>query len=384
MLKSNLPYTEEHEMLRDAFKKFIEKEIAPYHEEWEKEGVVPRELWLKAGENGFVCPWADEKYGGIEGDFLYSVIMTEALTKAGASGFALGLHNDIVVPYIYAFGNDEQKDRWMPGLTSGELISALAMTEPGAGSDLQGIKTTAVKDGDSYVINGQKTFISNGLLADVVVIAAKTDPNADPAYSGLSLIVVERDTPGFERGKKIPKVGMKAQDTAELFFDDCRVPAGNILGDPGSGFFQLMQKLQPERLVCAIGGQAMAEQCLDITIEYTQERQQFGRPIFKFQNTQFVLADMASEVSVGRAYVDRLVQDHMDGKNIVTETCMGKLWVCEMANRVADRCLQLHGGYGYCEEYPISKFWVDGRIQTIFAGTSEIMRVIIARSLGKG
>lgn len=384
MLKSNLPYTEEHEMLRDAFKKFIEKEIAPYHEEWEKEGVVPRELWLKAGENGFVCPWADEKYGGIEGDFLYSVIMTEALTKAGASGFALGLHNDIVVPYIYAFGNDEQKDRWMPGLTSGELISALAMTEPGAGSDLQGIKTTAVKDGDSYVINGQKTFISNGLLADVVVIAAKTDPNADPPYSGLSLIVVERDTPGFERGKKIPKVGMKAQDTAELFFDDCRVPAGNILGDPGSGFFQLMQKLQPERLVCAIGGQAMAEQCLDITIEYTQERQQFGRPIFKFQNTQFVLADMAAEVSVGRAYVDRLVQDHMDGKNIVTETCMGKLWICEMANRVADRCLQLHGGYGYCEEYPISKFWVDGRIQTIFAGTSEIMRVIIARSLGKG
>jgi acyl-CoA dehydrogenase len=384
MLKTNLPYTEEHEMLRDAFKKFIEKEIAPYHEEWEKDGVVPRELWLKAGENGFVCPWADEKYGGIEADFLYSVIMTEELTKAGASGFALGLHNDIVVPYIYAFGNDEQKDRWMPGLTSGELISAVAMTEPGAGSDLQGIKTTAVKDGDSYVINGQKTFISNGLLSDVVVIAAKTDPNADPPYSGLSLIVVERDAPGFERGKKIPKVGMKAQDTAELFFDDCRVPVGNILGEPGSGFFQLMQKLQPERLVCAIGGQAMAEQCLDITIEYTQERQQFGRPIFKFQNTQFVLADLAAEVSVGRSYVDRLVQDHMDGKDIVTETCMGKLWVCEMANRVADRCLQLHGGYGYCEEYPISKFWTDGRIQTIFAGTSEVMRVIIARSLGKG
>ena len=384
MLKSNLPYTEEHEMLRDAFKKFIEKEIAPYHEGWEKDGVVPRELWEKAGENGFLCPWADEKYGGIEGDFLYSVIMTEELTKAGASGFALGLHNDIVVPYIYAFGNDEQRDRWMPGLTSGELISAVAMTEPGAGSDLQGIKTTAVKDGDSYVINGQKTFISNGLLADVVIIAAKTDPDADPPYSGLSLIVVERDTPGFERGKKIPKIGMKAQDTAELFFDDCRVPVGNILGDEGSGFFQLMQKLQPERLVCAIGGQAMAEQCLDITIEYTQERQQFGRPIFKFQNTQFVLADMAAEVSVGRSYVDRLVQDHMDGKNIVTETCMGKLWVCEMANRVADRCLQLHGGYGYCEEYPISKFWTDGRIQTIFAGTSEVMRVIIARSLGKG
>jgi acyl-CoA dehydrogenase len=383
MLKSNLPYTEEHEMLRDAFKKFIDKEIAPYHEEWEKEGVVPRELWEKAGENGFVCPWADEKYGGIEGDFLYSVIMTEELTKAGASGFALGLHNDIVVPYIDAFADDEQKDRWMPGLVSGELISAVAMTEPGAGSDLQGIKTTAVKDGDSYVINGQKTFISNGLLADLVIVAAKTDPNADPPYTGLSLIVVERDAPGFERGKKIPKIGMKAQDTAELFFDDCRVPSNNVLGTEGSGFFQLMQKLQPERLVCAVGGQAMAEQCLDITIEYTQERQQFGRPIFKFQNTQFVLADLAAEVSVGRSYVDRLVQDHMDGKDIVTETCMGKLWVCEMANRVADRCLQLHGGYGYCEEYPISKFWTDGRIQTIFAGTSEVMRMIISRSLGK-
>jgi acyl-CoA dehydrogenase len=383
MLKSNLPYTEEHDMLRDAFKKFIDKEITPYHEEWEKDGVVPRELWEKAGENGFVCPWADEKYGGIEGDFLYSVIMTEELTKAGASGFALGLHNDIVVPYIDAFADDEQKDRWMPGLVSGESISAVAMTEPGAGSDLQGIKTTAVKDGDSYVINGQKTFISNGLLADLVIVAAKTDPNADPPYTGLSLIVVERDAPGFERGKKIPKIGMKAQDTAELFFDDCRVPTNNVLGTEGSGFFQLMQKLQPERLVCAIGGQAMAEQCLDITIEYTQERQQFGRPIFKFQNTQFVLADLAAEVSVGRAYVDRLVKDHMDGKDIVTETCMGKLWVCEMANRVADRCLQLHGGYGYCEEYPISKFWTDGRIQTIFAGTSEVMRMIISRSLGK-
>ena len=384
MLKSNLPYTEEHEMLRDTFKKFIEKEIAPYHEQWEKDGVVPRELWLKAGENGFLCPWADEKYGGIEADFLYSVIMTEELTKAGASGFALGLHNDIVVPYIDAFGDDEQKERWLPGCVSGEMISALAMTEPGAGSDLQGIKTSAVKDGDSYVINGQKTFISNGLLADIVIVAAKTDPNADPPYSGLSLIVVERDAPGFERGKKIQKIGMKAQDTAELFFDDCRVPANNVLGNEGSGFFQLMQKLQPERLVCAIGGQAAAEKCVEITIEYTQERQQFGRPIFKFQNTQFQLADMASEVSVGRSFVDRLVQDHMDGKDVVTETCMAKLWVCEMSNRVADRCLQLHGGYGYCEEYPISKFWADGRIQTIFAGTSEVMRLIISRSLGKG
>jgi acyl-CoA dehydrogenase len=383
MLKTNLPFTEEHEMLRDAFKKFIDKELAPYHEQWEKDGIVPREIWTKAGENGFLCPWADEKYGGIEADYLYSVIMTEELTKSGCSGFALGLHNDIVVPYIYAFGDDEQKERWMPGLISGESISAVAMTEPGAGSDLQGIKTTAVRDGDSYIINGQKTFISNGILSDVVIVAAKTDPNADPPYSGLSLIVVERGTPGFERGKKIPKIGMKAQDTAELFFDDCRVPVGNLLGTEGSGFFQLMQKLQPERLVCAIGGQAMAEKCLDLTIEYTQERQQFGRPIFKFQNTQFVLADMASEISVGRAYVDRIIQDHMDGKDIVNETCMAKLWICEMANRVADRCLQLHGGYGYCEEYPISKFWTDGRIQTIFAGTSEVMRMIIARGLGK-
>ncbi len=383
MLTSNLPYTEEHEMLRDTFKKFIDKEIAPYHEQWEKDGIVPRELWLKAGENGFVCPWADEKYGGIEADFLYSAIMIEELVKACASGFALGLHNDIIVPYIDAFGDDEQKERWMPGLVSGESISALAMTEPNAGSDLQGIKTTAIKDGDSYVINGQKTFISNGLLSDIVVVAAKTDPNADPVYTGLSLIVVERDTPGFERGKKINKIGMKAQDTAELFFDDCRVPAGNLLGTEGSGFFQLMQKLQPERLVCAIGGQAQAEKCVEITIEYTQEREQFGRSIFKFQNTQFQLADMASEVSVGRAFVDRLVQDHMDGKDVVTETCMAKLWICEMANRVADRCLQLHGGYGYCEEYPISKFWTDGRVQTIFAGTSEVMRLIIARSLGK-
>jgi len=383
MLKSNLPYTEEHDMLRETFKKFIEKEITPYHEQWEKDGIVPRELWLKAGENGFLCPWVEEKYGGIEADYLYSVIMTEEITKAGASGFALPLHNDIVVHYVASFGNDEQKERWLPGCVSGELISALAMTEPNAGSDVQSMKTTAIKDGDSYVLNGQKTFISNGLLADIVVVAAKTDPKADPPYAGISLIVVERDTPGFERGKKIPKIGMKAQDTAELFFDDCRVPAGNLLSGEGSGFFQMMQKLQPERLICAIGGQAAAERCVELTVEYTKERQQFGRPIFKFQNTQFVLADLASEVSVGRAFVDRLVQDHMAGKDIVTETCMAKLWVCEMANRVADRCLQLHGGYGYCEEYPISKFWVDGRIQTIFAGTSEVMRLIIARSLGQ-
>lgn len=383
MLKSNLPYTEEHDMLRDTFKKFIDKEISPYHEEWEKEGKVPREIWLKAGENGFLCPWADDKYGGIEADFLYSTIMIEELVKAGASGFALSLHNDVVVPYIGMFGNDEQKDRWLPGCVTGEFISAVAMTEPNAGSDLQGIKTTAIKDGDSYVINGQKTFISNGLLADVVIVAAKTDPKADPPYTGLSLIVVERDTPGFERGKKIGKVGMKAQDTAELFFDDCRVPTSNILGDEGSGFFQLMQKLQPERLVVAIGGQAQAEKCLELTIQYTQERQQFGRPIFKFQNTQFVLADIAAEVSVGRTFMDRLVQDHMEGKSIVEETCMAKLWICEMANRITDKCVQLHGGYGYCEEYPISKFWIDGRIQTIFAGTSEVMRMIIARGLGK-
>jgi acyl-CoA dehydrogenase len=383
MLKTKLPFTEEHNMLRETFRKFIEKEITPYHQQWEKDGVVPRELWRKAGENGFLCPWADEKYGGIGADFLYSVIMIEELAKAGASGFALPLHNDIVVPYIATFGNDEQRERWVTGCVSGEMISALAMTEPNAGSDVQSIKTTAVKDGDSYVINGQKTFISNGLLADVVVVAAKTDPKADPPYTGISLIVVDRDTPGFERGKKINKIGMKAQDTAELFFDDCRVPAGNLLSTEGSGFFMMMQKLQPERLVCAVGGQAAAEKCLDLTVRYTKEREQFGRPIFNFQHTQFQLADLASEISVGRAYMDRLILDHMAGENVVTETCMAKLWICEMANRVADRCLQMHGGYGYCEEYPISKFWVDGRISTIFAGTSEVMRLIIARSLGK-
>lgn len=383
MLKSKLPYTEEHNMFRDTFRKFIEKEISPYHEKWETDGSVPRELWLKAGANGFLCPWAEEKYGGIEADYLYSAIMIEELTRAGASGFSLPLHNDIVVPYMATFGNDEQKERWLPGCVSGETISALAMTEPNAGSDVQAIKTTATKDGDSYVLNGQKTFISNGLLSDIVVVAVKTDPKADPPYSGISLIVVERGTPGFERGKKIKKVGMKAQDTAELFFDDCRVPASNLLSAEGSGFFMMMQKLQPERLVCAIGGQAAAERCLELTIRYTKEREQFGRAIFNFQHTQFMLADLASEISVGRAFMDRLIQDHMAGENVVTETCMAKLWICEMSNRVADRCLQLHGGYGYCEEYPISKFWLDGRIQTVFAGTSEIMRLIIARSLGK-
>jgi acyl-CoA dehydrogenase len=383
MLKSNIPYSEEHEMLRDTFRKFVEKEIVPFQEQWDKDGVVPRQLWLKAGENGFLCPWADEKYGGMEADYLYSVVMMEELAKVFESGFALSLHNDVVTPYIGTFANDEQKERWLPGCVSGEKIAAVAMTEPNAGSDLQSIRTTAVKDGDCYVINGQKTFISNGLLADIVIVVAKTNPDADPPHSGISLIVVERGTPGFERGKKIAKIGKKSQDTAELFFDDCRVPRGNLLGSEGTGFSMLMQKLQQERLGVAVRAQVSAEACVELTIKYAQERQQFGRPIFAFQNTQFVLADVASEVSVGRAFLDRLVQDHVEGKDINTETSMAKLWICEMASRVTDRCLQLHGGYGYCEEYAVSRAWVDSRVDRIAGGTSEIQRLIIARSLGK-
>ena len=381
LLPSEL-FEEEHNIFRDAFRKFCAAEVIPHQEKWEKQGIVDRSAWKKAGEMGFLCPQLDEKYGGSGVDFLYSAIIIEEMARANESGFMISLHNDVVAPYIDGFGNEEQKMRWLPGCVSGDKILAVAMTEPGAGSDLQAMRATAIKDGNEYVVNGQKTFITNGILCDICVVAVKTDPKADPPYSGVSLIVVEDGTPGFTHDRKLDKIGMHSQDTAEMYFEDCRVPAENLLGGEGAGFFMLMQKLQQERLVCAIGSQGAAENVLDMTVKYTQERTAFGKPISKFQNTRFKLVDCLTEIQIGRTFVDRLIRDHVAGKEIIKETCMAKAYCSEMLNRVTTTCLQFFGGYGYMTEYPISKAFVDARVQTIFAGTTEIMKVIVAKQLG--
>ena len=375
-------FSEEHNIFRDAFRKFLEKEVVPYHEQWEKDGIVPREIYKKAGDQGFLCTWLPEELGGSGVDFLYSTIIIEECAYVHNHGFLVSLHSDVVAPYLFSFGTEEQKKRWLPRCASGDAILAVAMTEPNAGSDLAGMKTTALRDGDEYVINGSKTFISNGLCSDIVVVAAKTDPKADPPHSGISLIVVERDTPGFIRGRKLEKMGMHAQDTAELMFEDCRVPADNLLGQEGGGFVYLMQKLQQERMVCAVASQAAAEAVMELTVQYCQEREQFGRPIGKFQYNKFVLAEMNTEVKIGRAFVDRLIVDHTAGESVLMETCMAKWWVSDMLKRLTDRAVQLHGGYGYMMEYPVARAFLDARVQPIFAGTNEIMKELIGRQMG--
>jgi acyl-CoA dehydrogenase len=373
-------FTAEHELFREQFRKFCAREVTPNVEKWEEQRIVDREAWRKAGEQGYLCPTLDVKYGGSGVDFGYAAIINEEIIRAGSSGFTMGLHSDIVVPYIETFGTEAQRERWLPGCASGETITAIAMTEPNTGSDLAAIKTTAVRDGDHYVINGQKTFISNGILCDLVIVAAKTDPES--RHGGVSLIVVENGTPGFEKGRKLDKMGMHSQDTSELHFSDCRVPTDNLLGQEGQGFYYLMEKLQQERLVCAIGAQAGIEVVLEETIRYTQERTAFGKPLAKFQNTQFKLAEIATEVEIGRVFVDRLIAEHMAGTPIIKETSMAKWWVTEMCKRNIDLCLQFYGGYGFMEEYPICRAYRDARIQTIFAGTTEIMKIIIAKSMG--
>ena len=376
-----IEYTEEHRIFREAVGKFFAKEVIPYVDEWEEAGIVPKSVWRKMGEQGFLCMDVEEEYGGLGADFLYSVILTEELGKTGNTGLATPLHSDIVVPYITSFGSEELKKRYLPGCISGELITAVAMTEPNTGSDLAAIKTTAVEDGDDVIINGQKTFISNGLNCGLVVLAVR-DPSVENSYQAIDLYLVEDGTPGFEKGKKIKKVGWHSQDTAELYFSDCRVPKGNRLGQKGSGFMMLMQKLQQERLMCCIIAVAAAERMLKMTIRYCKERSAFGRPISKFQNTQFKIVEMATEVRLGRTFVDKLIMDHMEGANVVVNVSMGKYWTSEMAMRVADQCVQLHGGYGYCEEYPIARAWRDTRVLSIFAGTSEIMKGIAAKFMG--
>jgi acyl-CoA dehydrogenase len=374
-------YTEEHSLFRDSIRRFFAREVTPHVDEWEKKGVVPRQIWSRFGAQGFLCPWLPEEYGGVKADFLYTLISLEEASKTYCSGFAFPLHSDIIVPYLYNFASGEQKKRWLPGCVSGDIVTAIAMTEPGAGSDLASIRTTAVRDGDHYIINGQKTFISNGLLCDLVLVAAKTDPKADPPYTGISLIAVEEGTPGFEKGRKLEKIGLHSQDTAEMAFVDCRVPLANLIGQEGHGFYYLMEELQQERLVCAIICQTAAEEALRLTINYTKSREAFGRPISRFQYISFELSKMATEVEVSRAFLDSLIIDHLEGKKIVKKASMAKYWIAEMLNRLVGKCVEFHGGYGYMEEYPIARIFRDARVQTIYAGTSEIMLLIISRCL---
>ncbi len=376
-------FTEEHEIFRDAFKKFLEQEVVPHQEEWLEAGIVTRDIWKKTGEQGFIAPWLAEEYGGAGADFLYSVVEIEEMSRIAETGFALSLHGEVVMPYIDSFGNEEQKKRWLPGCASGDIITAVAMTEPNTGSDLQAIKMTATKDGDSYVLNGQKTFITNGMINDLVIVAALTDPTAEPRYKRMSLLVVEDGTPGYQKVRKLEKLGWDSQDTAELFFEDCRVPRENLLGpEEGQGFIQLMQKLQQERLVVAVASVATMWTVLEWTKQYCQERSAFGKPIIKFQNTRFKLVEMYTMAEICQTFMDRLLVEHMKGADVVTETSMAKYFFTEECKKIVDQCLQFFGGYGYMNEYPISRVFRDTRVATIFAGATEIMKEIIGRNLG--
>ncbi len=372
--------SEEHLIFRDSFKKFVAKEITPNVAEWEKQQAVPRSLWFKMGEQGFLCPWLPEEYGGLGLGFDYSVIINEELLRGNGYGIEVPLHSDVATPYIYSYASPEMKKRWLPGCTTGEVITCIGLTEPNTGSDLAAIRTKAVKDGDSYVINGQKTFITNGYIADVIVLAVKTDSGA--GHRGISLILVDKDAPGFHRGRKLEKMGAHLAETAELFFEDCRVPAANLLGEEGKGFKYMMAKLQQERLEVSIKCQLLAEEALKEALSYVNVREAFGKLIGNFQYNAFRLADMATEVQIGRTFLDSLIKDHIEGKNIVQKVSMAKYWLGEMVNRIAYQALQLHGGYGYMEEYRVCKIYRDVRALSIFAGTSEIMKLIISRGLG--
>lgn len=373
---------EEYEIFRSSLRKFFEKEAIPFYEQWEEERIIPRALWEKMGEQGFLCPDVPEEYGGLGVDWGFSVVINEELERVGSGLVGIGLHNDIVIPYITAYGTEEQKKRWLPKCVTGETITAIAMTEPGTGSDLANITTTAKLEGDHYVLNGQKTFITNGIHADLVIVACKTDPTAVPKYKGVSLLVVERGAPGFSRGRKLNKVGLHSQDTAELIFEDCIVPKENLLGEEGKGFQYLMEKLQQERLVVAIAAQAASEKMFEMTMEYIKSREAFGKPISKFQNTQFKMAEMATDIEMGRAFLDQLIQEHIDGENVVTKVSMAKWKLTEIARKIATDCMQLHGGYGYMEEYEIARRYRDIPVASIYAGTNEIMKTIIAKNLG--
>lgn len=374
-------FEHEHEMFREAVRAFIAKNITPYHAQWEKDGMVSRQVWRQAGEMGFLCFDTPDEYGGAGiADFRYNAIVTEELWRAGATGVGWGLHSDIVQPYLMAYANEEQKKRWLPKMTSGEWIAAIAMSEPAAGSDLAGIRTSAMRKGNHYVVNGSKIFITNGIMADLVVTVCKTNP--EQKHKGISLLMLERGMKGFERGRKLDKIGLKAQDTAELFFDNVEVPCENLLGEEGKGFGYLMTQLPQERLSVAVGAMAAAEAALEMTLKYVQERHAFGKAVGSFQNSRFKMAEMKTEIEIGYAFVDKCIMA-LNAKQLTTEEAsMAKWWTTDLQKRVTDQCLQLFGGYGYMTEYPISHFYLDARVQSIYAGTNEIMKEVIGRGMG--
>ena len=373
-------FGEQHEQFRDTVRRFLDKEVAPHHAEWEEQGYVDRSVWTKAGANGLLCLSMPEQYGGSDADRLYSVVMFEEIARAGFTGLGFGLHNEIVAPYILSYGSEAQKDRYLPAMARGEIVGAIAMSEPAAGSDLQGIRSTAHDAGDHFVLNGSKTFITNGWHADLVIVVAKTDPSA--GAKGTSLLLVERGMPGFEKGKRLKKVGMKAQDTSELFFDNVKVPKASLLGDVNRGFIYLMQELPWERLQIAISGIAAAQAAIDWTMDYTKERKAFGTTVASFQTTRFKLAELQTEVQVARVFVDRCTELLLEGKLDTATASMAKYWCSDLQCKVIDECVQLHGGYGFMWEYPIARAWADARVQRIYGGTNEIMKEVIARSIG--
>ncbi|CAJ1505915.1 acyl-CoA dehydrogenase family protein [[Mycobacterium] burgundiense] len=371
----------EHELFRESYRGFLDKHVAPFHEQWEKDKIVDRNVWLEAGKQGFLGMAVPEEYGGGgNDDFRYNTVLVEETTAARYSGLGFSLHNDVVLPYLLRLTNEEQKQRWLPKFCSGELITAIAMTEPGTGSDLQGIKARAVRNGDHYILNGAKTFITNGIHSDLVIVVAQTDP--DKGALGFSLLVVERGMAGFERGRHLDKIGLDAQDTAELSFTDVKVPVENLLGEEGQGFVYLMQNLPQERISIAVMAISAMEAVLNATVQYTKERKAFGKPIGSFQNTRFVLAELATETTAVRIMVDEFLKLHLEGKLTAEQAAMAKWYSTEAQVKLIDRCLQLHGGYGYMREYPVARAYLDARVQTIYGGTTEIMKEILGRKLG--
>jgi alkylation response protein AidB-like acyl-CoA dehydrogenase len=372
-------FSPEHEAFRDTVSAFVAAELVPYHAEWEKQQRVPREVWLKAGAAGLLCPDVPEEYGGYGADWLFNVVVIEELAKQGMSGPGFMVHSEMVAPYIRAWGSEDIKGKWLPRMVTGEAIGAIAMTEPGAGSDLKELRTRAVRDGDHYVVNGQKTYISNGQNCDFILLACKTDPTA--GARGVSIMLVEADTPGFTRGRNLEKIGLKAQDTSELFFSDMRVPVGNLLGEEGKGFTMLMTKLPQERLTQAIRSSCVCEAAIDWTVDYTSQRKAFGGTIADFQNTQFVLAQLAAETTSARVFTDQCIADHLVGELGPVDAAKVKLVVTDLHNKVVNECLQFFGGYGYMIEYPIARAFIDARITRIAGGAAEVMKQIIGRDL---
>ncbi|MDQ7746469.1 acyl-CoA dehydrogenase family protein [Hydrogenophaga pseudoflava] len=380
-------FNADHEAFRDSFRRFVEKEVTPFHDGWEEQGYVDRAVWRSAGENGFLCMTMPEAYGGADADRLYSVAQMEEIARAGVSGIGFGLHSEIVAPYILHYGTEAQKKHYLPLLATGEMVGAIAMSEPAAGSDLQGVKTTAIKsaDGSHYVLNGSKTFITNGWHADLVIVVAKTDPSA--GAKGTSLFLVERGMEGFSKGQRLKKLGMKAQDTSELFFDNVKVPAGNLLGGAafeGKGFICLMEQLPWERLQIAIGAVASAQAAIDWTVQYVKDRKVFGQPVASYQNTRYTLAELQTVVQVARVFVDKCCELVCENKLDTATASMAKYWCSDLQCKVMDECVQLHGGYGYMWEYPITRAYADARVQRIYGGTNEIMKEVISRSMGLG